>query len=550
MFRLTKKWLFAGLIALVFAAIASWAIAEGGEIRACVNPSGLVRIVESSADCHHNDTYLTWKIMGSPGPQGPQGPAGANGIACWDLNGNGIGDVGTEDKNTDGIVDVLDCTGPQGPQGPQGLQGLQGDPGPQGPQGPAGADGIACWDLNGNGIGDVATEDKNLDGIVDVLDCTGPQGPQGIQGPRGIGVERGVFSLTILDATGNVGSYTSITTGVDGLPLISYYDQTNGDLKVAHCSDLACTSGSVRTLDSGGNVGPYTAIIIGADGLGLISYYDVTNGDLKVAHCSDVGCTTATLATLDSAGNVGQFTSIATDLGGLGVISYYDITNQNLKVARCLNTGCTAAGSINIVDSTGDVGQYSSMTISMNGRPLISYHDAGLGDLKVAHCGDPQCSVVASITTVDSGGVVGQSTSIAIGEDGFGLIAYYDVTNSALKVAHCSNIGCTGGSTITTIDSTGIVGSFASVTVGIDGLGIISYQDTTNGYLKVAHCSDVTCGTYAIYIPDSSGAVGAYTSITIGRDGLPIISYLQGVSDDLKVMHLSNIYGMPYVRYR
>ena len=31
-----------------------------------------------------------------------------------------------------------------------------------------------------------------------------------------------------------------------------------------------------------------TSITIGADGLGLISYYDVTNGDLKVAHCSNV----------------------------------------------------------------------------------------------------------------------------------------------------------------------------------------------------------------------------------------------------------------------
>ncbi len=69
--------------------------------------------------------------------------------------------------------------GTQGLQGPQGQQGLQGPQGAQGPAGPQGQNGVACWDLNGNGVGDVATEDLNGDLAVDVLDCTGPRGPPG-----------------------------------------------------------------------------------------------------------------------------------------------------------------------------------------------------------------------------------------------------------------------------------------------------------------------------------------------------------------------------------
>ena len=74
------------------------------------------------------------------GATGPQGPAG---LACWDLNGNGTGDVPAEDINGDTVVNVSDCTGLQGPQGIQGIQGPQGIQGIQGPQGLTGPAGTA-----------------------------------------------------------------------------------------------------------------------------------------------------------------------------------------------------------------------------------------------------------------------------------------------------------------------------------------------------------------------------------------------------------------------
>ena len=72
--------------------------------------------------------------------------------------------------------------------------------------------------------------------------------------------------------------------------MISYRDGSNGDLKVFHCANVACSSGIASTLDGPDNVGIFTSITIGADGLGLISYYDFTNGDLKVFHCQSVTC--------------------------------------------------------------------------------------------------------------------------------------------------------------------------------------------------------------------------------------------------------------------
>ena len=86
--------------------------------------------------------------------------------------------------------------------------------------------------------------------------------------------------------------------------------------------------------------------------------------------------------------------------------------------------------------------------------------------------------------TIDSTGAVGVNTSIAIGTNGNPIISYYDLTNSALKVAACNNPTCTT-STNTTIDSNGYVGYFTSIAIGTNGNPIISYYDYVNGALKV-----------------------------------------------------------------
>jgi preprotein translocase subunit Sec61beta len=198
------------------------------------------------------------------------------------------------------------------------------------------------------------------------------------------------FSRTTLDSAGNVGWYTSITIGADGLGLISYYDSTNSALKVAHCNDAACSSASLATLDSTGDVGWFTSITIGADGLGLISYYDTTNDDLKAAHCNDAACSSASLATLDSGGDVGWDTSITIGADGLGLISYYDSTNSALKVAHCNDAACASA-SLATLDSAGDVGRDTSITIGADGLGLISYYDDTNDSLKAAHCANPFC---------------------------------------------------------------------------------------------------------------------------------------------------------------
>ena len=131
------------------------------------------------------------------------------------------------------------------------------------------------------------------------------------------------------------------------------------------------------------------------------------------------------------------------------------------------------------------------MTIGSDGLGLISYMKLfGDASLKVAHCQNLACST-ADITTLDTLGGDAFGTSITIGTDGMGLISYQNLTQgSQLAVAHCSNLPCSDATTVA-VDSSG---SFNSIAIGADGLGLIGYH--AQGALKVAHCSNVFCAPY------------------------------------------------------
>ena len=107
----------------------------------------------------------------APAVDGAPGAAGTDGLACWDLNGDGIAG-GNEDTNGDGTWDAADCQGEDGLDGADGAAGEDGQDGTNGAAGADGSSGLACWDLDGDGLMD-AGEDANGDGAWDAADCHG-----------------------------------------------------------------------------------------------------------------------------------------------------------------------------------------------------------------------------------------------------------------------------------------------------------------------------------------------------------------------------------------
>jgi hypothetical protein len=341
----------------------------------------------------------------------------------------------------------------------------------------------------------------------------------------------------------SVGQHGSVAIGVDGNPVVSYYDATAGDLVLAKCNDPRCSDGgeTISTVDTDGDVGQFSSVAIGVDGNPVISYFDLSNGALKVARCNDPACAGDNETITNVSGN-GQAhegsTSIAVASNGNPMISFK--ADNSVAIVRCNDAAC-AGGDDNIdpLESGSSLGDYNSLAIGSDGLPTVSYYDSSLGDLKVARCmnlAPAPCS--ATVRTIESVGDVGRYNSIAIGTDGFPVISY---RTRDLKVAKCANAAC-AGSTSTTISVVEArtpgkePGLYTSIAIGVDGNPVISYYDEVGQELRVARCDDPACagGNERISILDSAGNVGQFTSIALGIDGAAVVSYYDVTNADLK----------------
>jgi len=256
--------------------------------------------------------------------------------------------------------------------------------------------------------------------------------------------------------------FTSLTIVGNATPFISYYDPDFSRLI------MMWQNGSGwywQPVDSDGVVGKFSDIAVDDEttilDLAHISYYDETNGDLKYAWQDIEGWHFTSVDTTD---NVGQYTSIALDAGYYPHISYYDVTNADLKYAFKDSGGWHYQQ----LDHSGDVGRYSSILVDGDGYPRISYYDATNGDLKYAYKDAEGWHVQPLDIYYD----VGQFSSIAIDSQGFVHISYYDATYEQLY--HAFQYG--QGWTYEVVDTEGDVGMSSSIALDSDDHVFISYQ--------------------------------------------------------------------------
>lgn len=155
-----------------------------------------------------------------------------------------------------------------------------------------------------------------------------------------------------------------------------------------------------------------------------------------MAHCNDLACSDVSISTV-SLNERTVAVAATTGRDGLGfIVSSHGPTAESQSVTRCSNADCSAASTFSLEFA----GTVHSVAINHDGVPLYTYRAAGA--LRVVYCGSVTCTASTECDLI-VGEQLAQESSITIGEDGLALISYFDQDAGDLRVAHCSDAECT-----------------------------------------------------------------------------------------------------------
>jgi hypothetical protein len=269
--------------------------------------------------------------------------------------------------------------------------------------------------------------------------------------------------------------------------------------------------------------------------------------------------------------DLGKYAGLAFDPNNnLPSISYYNATNQDLMLANPITSGgnCGPYNRWNCqkVDTTGDVGSYSSIDIyrgNFNYKVGISYYDTTNKALKYAQYSCLLINCSWNISTIQSPGSLavntyGRYSSMKFDSNGIAHIAYYGnnflTATGWLAYAHqvdsggnCGVGDANGKWQCDVVDGKSInpnsvyVGTYASLDLNGSDEARIAYYDSQNKTLKYAWAgaSSGNCGpsgTWQCDVIDDSADVGIGASLHIskGASDNPLIAYYDKTNGNLR----------------
>lgn len=302
-------------------------------------------------------------------------------------------------------------------------------------------------------------------------------------------------------------------------------------------------------------VGRYTNVRIGGDGLPIIAFNDEVQGGIRVVHFDDMTFKNISNNIIDARpgfANNGRFIRMEINpISKLPYFTYISSENKSTMIAFCTDGSCKNFTTKKIYD---DESTHPSITFRLDdGSPIIAYRTIFEG-LKVSFCSDIICSTIQTLQITDESHKFqnGDYVHVEIQDDNIPIFSWYDLDIRILKYAKCTDKDCSLFDT-TIVDSSSDVGKYIFMRLDNFGNAIMIYTDIINGYLKTAYCSDQQCHNPIINIIDKNigkGQLvhGVFPEIGINpKTDLPVLSYVaQPDADDgsaqgiLKIVQCKN----------
>ena len=372
--------------------------------------------------------------------------------------------------------------------------------------------------------------------LADSTDIQNPTIPPLFFGPLSPLEDSSTWVRQALDTANQAGAYASVAVDpLLGTLYISYYDSSNGDLRLAHEVDTGgnCGPGNswlCEAIDTEGDRGLYSSIAVGRFYFSElkvgIAYYDVTQVSLRYAEYSGSSGQwriDTVQAGVPLVSQAGLYPSLRFDSSGEPRIAFQENTlagNEWLKLAvyshgKALNPANSSCTDTDWycwnVDSGEGVGKYTSLALLDNNEWRIAYYSATTAELRVAryygtggNCGDSSLWKCEPIDTIAASSPIqgdGNKISLQAGAGSALTIAYYNAVSDALKVAtfppaetgNCGPKGSWSCFEIETLGAVATTGANVELSLKLDsaGLPLIAYPDAGEGeVLKVAQPID------------------------------------------------------------
>jgi hypothetical protein len=315
-----------------------------------------------------------------------------------------------------------------------------------------------------------------------------------------------------------------VAIGRDGCPLLSYWEDTDGTIRGAHCNNTACSEADITTIDQpmwetecASSYGcAHSSLAIAGDGSPLIAYY---KDGYRLARCNDASCRTFTTQRFDDGVRQLPFMSIAVDGDGIATIAY---SNDKLRLARCDDVACSSI-TISTVEDVPSLFR-PSIRIGVDGNFVIAGGREKV--LGVVHCLDASCGTKTYSTPYVDEWTGPGLTSVTIDALGLPLIMHWDFDLS-VGLTHCLDLGCTTATT-TTIGEQGLGPS--NIVIRPDGRPFIfSARINALGGVML-DCVDLACLTAVERVVEPSFYAAGTT--TIDTQGRVVVAYARYPNTD------------------